>query len=57
MQMQQEPTLAGTTILVLSSDHLSGDTAHCRALGIALHQGAGRSWTERRFSCNNWSRS
>jgi nitrogen-specific signal transduction histidine kinase/CheY-like chemotaxis protein len=36
-QMQQEPTLVGTTILMLSSADLSGDAAHCRELGIALY--------------------
>jgi|GEM_PF-6995570 len=30
MQMQQEPTLAGTTILMLASAYLSGDTSRGR---------------------------
>jgi len=35
--MQQEPTLAGTTILMLSSADLAGDAARCREVGIARH--------------------
>jgi signal transduction histidine kinase/DNA-binding response OmpR family regulator len=37
MHMQQDPALAGTTILMLSSADLAGDTARCRAVGIARH--------------------
>ena len=37
MHMQQDPTLAGTTILMLSSADLAGDTARCREVGIARH--------------------
>jgi CheY-like chemotaxis protein len=36
-QMQQDPILAGTTVLMLSSADLAGDTVRCRELGIALH--------------------
>src|SRR5712692_588704 len=36
-QMQQEPSLGETTILMLSSADFSGDSARCRQLGIALH--------------------
>ena len=36
-QMQQDPALAGTTILMLSSTDLAGDAVRCRALGIGLH--------------------
>jgi two-component system sensor histidine kinase/response regulator len=32
--IQQDPTLAGATILMLSSTDLSGDAGRCRALGI-----------------------
>src|SRR5215510_6204091 len=35
--MQQDPALAGTTILMLSSADLAGDAARCRELGIACH--------------------
>jgi len=35
--MQQDPALAGTTILMLSSADLAGDTARCREVGIARH--------------------
>jgi CheY-like chemotaxis protein/HPt (histidine-containing phosphotransfer) domain-containing protein len=35
--MQQEPALAGTTILMLSSADLASDTARCRKVGIARH--------------------
>ena len=35
--MQQEPALAGTTILMLSSADLAGDAARCREVGIARH--------------------
>jgi two-component system, sensor histidine kinase and response regulator len=37
MHMQQDPALAGTTILMLSSADLAGDTARCREVGIARH--------------------
>ena len=37
MHMQQEPTLAGTTILMLSSADSAGDAARCREVGIARH--------------------
>jgi len=35
--MQQDPALAGTTILMLSSADLAGDAARCREVGIARH--------------------
>ena len=35
--IQQEPALAGTTILMLSSTDLAGDAARCREMGIACH--------------------
>src|SRR5712691_5472229 len=35
--MQQDPALVGTTILMLSSADLAGDTARCREVGIARH--------------------
>src|SRR5262245_57146565 len=35
--MQQDPALAGTTILMLSSVDLAGDAARCRKVGIARH--------------------
>jgi CheY-like chemotaxis protein/HPt (histidine-containing phosphotransfer) domain-containing protein len=37
MRMQQDPALAGTTILMLSSADLAGDAARCREVGIARH--------------------
>jgi two-component system, sensor histidine kinase and response regulator len=37
MHMQQDPALAGTTILMLSSADLAGDTARCREVGITRH--------------------
>jgi len=36
-QMQQDPALDETTILMLSSADFSGDTTRCRQLGIAFH--------------------
>ena len=35
--MQQDPALAGTTILMLSSADLAGDAARCKEVGIARH--------------------
>ena len=35
--MQQEPALAGTTILMLSSADLTGDATRCREVGIVRH--------------------
>jgi signal transduction histidine kinase/DNA-binding response OmpR family regulator len=35
--MQQDPALAGTTILMLSSADLAGDAVRCREAGIARH--------------------
>jgi CheY-like chemotaxis protein/HPt (histidine-containing phosphotransfer) domain-containing protein len=35
--MQQDPALAGTTILMLSSADLAGDAARCREVGITRH--------------------
>jgi len=35
--MQQDPALAETTILMLSSADLAGDAARCREVGIARH--------------------
>jgi signal transduction histidine kinase/CheY-like chemotaxis protein/HPt (histidine-containing phosphotransfer) domain-containing protein len=35
--IQQDPALAGTTILMLSSTDLAGDAARCREVGIACH--------------------
>ena len=35
--MQQDPALAGTTILMLSSADLASDAARCREVGIARH--------------------
>lgn len=36
-RIKQTPELAGATIMMLSSADLPGDTARCRALGIAVH--------------------
>jgi PAS domain S-box-containing protein len=36
-QIAQHPTLAGTTILMLSSDNRAGDVARGRALGVAAY--------------------
>ena len=35
--IRREPTLAGVTVMMLTSDVLSGDLARCRQLGIARH--------------------
>jgi PAS domain S-box-containing protein len=36
-RIQQDPTLAGSTILMLTSDDRPGDVARCRALGIGAY--------------------
>src|SRR5207245_11334570 len=35
--MRQDPALAGTTIVMLSSADLAGDATRCREIGIARH--------------------
>jgi signal transduction histidine kinase/DNA-binding response OmpR family regulator/HPt (histidine-containing phosphotransfer) domain-containing protein len=37
MHIRQDPALAGTTILMLSSTNLAGDAARCREVGIAYY--------------------
>jgi CheY-like chemotaxis protein/HPt (histidine-containing phosphotransfer) domain-containing protein len=36
-RIRQEPALAGVTVMLLTSDVMSGDLARCRALGVARH--------------------
>jgi two-component system, sensor histidine kinase and response regulator len=36
-RIRQEPALAGVTIMLLTSDVMSGDLARCRTLGVARH--------------------
>src|SRR5881409_2161266 len=36
-RIRQEPTLAGVTMMLLTSDVMSGDLARCRSLGVAGH--------------------
>jgi len=36
-RIRREPALAGVTIMLLTSDVMSGDLARCRALGVARH--------------------
>ena len=36
-RIRQEPALAGVTVMLLTSDVMSGDLARCRTLGIARH--------------------
>jgi CheY-like chemotaxis protein len=36
-RLQEDSTIAGTTILLVTSDPQRGDIAHCRALGIARY--------------------
>ena len=36
-RIRQEPALAGVTVMLLTSDVLSGDLARCRELGIVRH--------------------
>ena len=36
-RIRQEPALAGVTVMLLTSDVMSGDLARCRTLGVARH--------------------
>jgi two-component system, sensor histidine kinase and response regulator len=36
-RIRREPALAGVTVMLLTSDVMSGDLARCRALGVARH--------------------
>ena len=36
-RIRQEPALAGVTMMLLTSDVMSGDLARCRTLGVARH--------------------
>jgi len=36
-RIRQQPALAGVTVMLLTSDVMSGDLARCRALGVARH--------------------
>src|SRR4030095_2683100 len=36
-RIRHEPVLAGVTVMLLTSDVMSGDLARCRALGVARH--------------------
>src|SRR5206468_148352 len=36
-RIRQEPALAGLTVMLLTSDVMSGDLARCRTLGVARH--------------------
>jgi CheY-like chemotaxis protein len=36
-RIRQEPALAGVTVMLLTSDVMSGDLARCRELGVARH--------------------
>src|SRR5262249_60406128 len=35
--IRREPALAGVTVMLLTSDVMSGDLARCRTLGVARH--------------------